>query len=491
MKQKADRGRIYREHRLRILRYSAKSIWLLVFPLLRGIRISRIDADRIYSWIKGAWFDIAVLAVIILFGLMRWHCSRIIITDEKIEHIEGIFFESHRVIPVKSISSFVVESPFYLRPFKAKRVFLGTNSGSAERKMKLLAGETEVCAIRKAVAESAEKSCTVCEYYPGAVLLVLYSLFFSSSLTGAVYIALFMFRGGEIARELTAVSFDRIAHETTKLTGLFIRSIPYATVLAGSFFLSAWVLSFIVNFSRYYGFRLCRKAERTEIVCGLSVKKKTEIRNEKIRCAELKQTFIMKLAKLYSVNLSCGGYPAGKRQHPVIYPVIKANRLLKLNKKSEQKITPKITSLWQYIWKPVLSGVSVCYLSAQLAEKIKELSQFTELFTLMALLWTLWGIIIGAVSLLTSYIKTDGEKVIISYAKGSIFSTVIADKSSLSEITVKATLFQRIFRKCSISLVFNGKKKNICTIKGVKYRNTERIFKALGYDLLLDSRDKK
>ncbi len=491
MKRKADRRSIYREHRLRILRYSAKSIWLLIFPLLRGIHVSRFDADRIYSWIKGAWFDIAILAVILLFGLLKWRCSRIIITNEKIVHIEGIFFESRRVIPLKNVSSFTVEAPFYLRPFRAQRVFLSTNGGAGERRMRLIVGEPEVCAIRESVEKNSEKSCTGYEYYPGAVLLVLYSLFFSSSLTGAVYIALFMFRGGEIARELTAVSFDRIAYETTKLTGLFIRSIPYATVLVGSLFLSAWVISFIVNFSRYYGFRLCREAGRTEILCGLSVLRKTEIRNDRICYAELRQTFIMKLAGLYSVNINCGGYPAGKRRQPVIYPVIKARRMLKLNKGSEQKVAPKITSLWQYIWKPILSGVSACYLSALLAEKSNELSQFTELFTLMALLFTLWRTIIGAVSLLTGYIKTDGERIIISCAKGSIFSTVIADKSSLSEVKIKATVFQRLFGKCSISLIFSGKKKNICTIKGVKYKNAERIFKALGYNLLLDSGGKK
>lgn len=491
MKRKADRRSVYREHRLRILRYSVKSIWLLIFPLLRGIRVSRFDADRIYSWLRGAWFDIAVLAVIILFGLLRWRCSRIIITGEKIVHIEGIFFESRRVIPVKSISSFVVESPFYLHPFRAQRVFLGTNGGTGERRMRLLAGEAEVCAIREAMGESAEKSCTGYEYYPGAVLLVLYSLFFSSSLTGAVYIALFMFRGGEIARELTTVSFDRIAYETTKLTGVFIRSIPYAAAAVGSFFLSAWVISFIVNLSRYYGFRLCREGERTEIVCGLSVLKKAEIRNDRICYAELRQTFIMKLAKLYSVNIICGGYPTGKRQHPVIYPVIKAKRMLRLDKGSEQKISPKITSLWQYIWKPVLAGASVFPVSELIVKKLPDAGQFAELFLFMSVIWAFWRVINGITALFTSYIKTDGEKVIISYAKGSTFSTIIADKSRLSAVKTSSTLFQRLFRKCSISLIFNGKKKNICTIKGVKYKNAERIFKALGYNLLLDSGGKK
>ena len=75
-----------REHPLKILRYSAKNIWLLIFPLIRGVYTYKFDKDWFYSWVSGAWFDIAVLAAIILVGLVRWLFSRIYLTEEELVH---------------------------------------------------------------------------------------------------------------------------------------------------------------------------------------------------------------------------------------------------------------------------------------------------------------------------------------------------------------------------------------------------------------------
>ena len=63
---------MYHEHPLRILKYSAKNIWLLIFPFLRGLRTYHFSKDFFYTWIQGAWKDILVIGVIVLFGFIRW-----------------------------------------------------------------------------------------------------------------------------------------------------------------------------------------------------------------------------------------------------------------------------------------------------------------------------------------------------------------------------------------------------------------------------------
>lgn len=51
---------MYHEHPIRILKYSIKNLWLLIFPLIRGIHAITFDVGKLYHWIKGAWFDIAI-----------------------------------------------------------------------------------------------------------------------------------------------------------------------------------------------------------------------------------------------------------------------------------------------------------------------------------------------------------------------------------------------------------------------------------------------
>ena len=69
---------MYREHPVNIIKYAGKNIWLLIFPLLRGIHSIRLDVRAFYYWLQGAWFDLLVVLVILavlvfLFGkpLMR------------------------------------------------------------------------------------------------------------------------------------------------------------------------------------------------------------------------------------------------------------------------------------------------------------------------------------------------------------------------------------------------------------------------------------
>ena len=68
---------IYHEHPLRILKYSLKNIWLLIFPLLRGVSVLSFNPKGIYAWIKGAWLDIAVIGIILVYGFIRWYFSQI------------------------------------------------------------------------------------------------------------------------------------------------------------------------------------------------------------------------------------------------------------------------------------------------------------------------------------------------------------------------------------------------------------------------------
>ena len=83
---------MYHEHPLRILKYSAKNIWLLIFPFIRGLRTYHFSKDFFYTWIQGAWKDILVIGVIILFGLVRWFFSIIDLSEDELIDIGGILY---------------------------------------------------------------------------------------------------------------------------------------------------------------------------------------------------------------------------------------------------------------------------------------------------------------------------------------------------------------------------------------------------------------
>ena len=95
---------MYHEHPLKILKNASKNIWLLIFPLLRGIRTIHLDFDVFYSWITGAWFDILVIALIIGFGYFRWIFTWFRFGENEVSLMTGIFTVSYTHLRLPTIA---------------------------------------------------------------------------------------------------------------------------------------------------------------------------------------------------------------------------------------------------------------------------------------------------------------------------------------------------------------------------------------------------
>ena len=52
------------EHPIKILRYTAKNLWLLIFPLLRSAHFFPFSAKEVAAWLHGAWFDLLICVLI-------------------------------------------------------------------------------------------------------------------------------------------------------------------------------------------------------------------------------------------------------------------------------------------------------------------------------------------------------------------------------------------------------------------------------------------
>ncbi|MFR4197867.1 MAG: hypothetical protein ACLT2C_01765 [Ruminococcus sp.] len=65
----------YHEHPIKILRYSAKNLWLLIFLLLRSLRFYPFSLQNFVEWGAGAWFDLLVALLILGFGALRWYSA--------------------------------------------------------------------------------------------------------------------------------------------------------------------------------------------------------------------------------------------------------------------------------------------------------------------------------------------------------------------------------------------------------------------------------
>lgn len=485
---------MYHEHPLRILRYSAKNIWLLIFPLIRGIHAFTLDVNKLYSWIKGAWFDIAVLGVIIVFGLIRWYFSRITLTDEAIIHSDGVFVKIRNAIPYCNLSSVTVEHSFYLRPFGGMKVLCDTSAGIfSSSDMKLMVNKKVCNEIMKKLPKLNQDESVIYDHKPKLISVLLFSVFFSSSFSGAVYIAAFFFKGGDLAKDIISVSIDKIAEETSKIPFLVIQKIPAAAIGIGLFFLATWILSFIINMLRYYGFSVKADNDHIDVSCGTFTRRQFRITSDHINYSDLRQNLFMKFCQAVTININCAGYCSGTNRLPVLFPIKKKKHLgsglesIGVCTGRKIEFRPRLTSIWQYIWSPVI--IALCIYPAynvipSFFPKLSELSYFAVIMTEIP---TIWMIIVKIAAASTSKIVIYEDKIMICFSKGFGFHTVVSDTDKLVKVRVTQTVFQRLFRKCTVSFYFNSENVQRHFVKGIKSSDAKKIAVMLGYNSISNS----
>ena len=93
-----------REHPLRILRYSMKNLWLLIFPIVRGAYhfASREDIEE---WLRGTWFELLILLAIFGYGFLNWYFRQFGIVKEQLYVRDGILMKRQRFLPIRNLSA--------------------------------------------------------------------------------------------------------------------------------------------------------------------------------------------------------------------------------------------------------------------------------------------------------------------------------------------------------------------------------------------------
>lgn len=471
----------FREHRLRIMKYSAKNLWLLIFPLLRGISVLKVDLSGIYQWLRGAWLDIAVICVIVFYGFIQWRFSEIKVTDSAICRKRGVIFRTETVIPFESVSSAAAEQLFFLVPFKAVSIRLDTGGGffkSAD--MKLLVSSETAKSVMSRLPDIKKEAALKNIPKPGIASVLLFSVFFSGGFSGAVYIAAFFFKGGEIAKEITTTAFERVAKQAEVM---IVNGIPKAAAIAAVFFMSAWLLSFIVNLMMYALFDVSADRDFINVSFGLLRHRKHRIRTAHINYIDLRQNLIMKICGAFTVNISCPGY--GYDSHlPVIVPISseKDGNAFSVDEKGGNKFRPVRTSFFSYAGLPFF-GIILTALFYNFSDRLLwDDRGLWKFLAVMAYIPLVWRVMVKSAALFTSGITVYDDKIIVRSVTGTIFHTVTAKRENVALVQIKRNISQRIFRKCTVVLWFTGETSSRYRVKGMRLNEGVKIAEMLKYN---------
>ena len=481
---------MYHEHPLKILKYSAKNIWLLIFPLIRGIYTYHFDKNWLYSWIKGAWFDIAVLGVILMFGFVRWYFSRIYFTPEELVHRDGVIFRVNTYIPFRNVSSATLEMPLFMVPFKAVRFHCDTRAGIFKTvDLKLLVGEKAREAIMQRMPDVDEVNKIKGIPQPNSLSVLLFSVFFSSGFSGTVYLATFFLKGGDIAYNIIMRSLNIITEGTARITDRLVLKIPTAAVFIGVFFIMSWFLSFVVNLFRYGRFSIDCDKKCMKVAYGIIERKEYRIKNSHINYTDLRQNLIMKAIDAVAVNISCAGYGSSKNRLPVLLPV-KLEKSLGKNLQAigiysgiKNNYTVPAGGVISYLLLPLIAAFLIVPSYdwfARLFPRVEELSLF---IAVMLEIPAVWFVVVKFVALMTSGVALYDDKIMIRCSKWTKFHTVVSSREKIVKLELEQNLLQALSGRCALSIWFEGEEHKRFKIKAMNAADARKIARILGYNI--------
>ena len=484
---------MHREHPLRIIKYSMKIIWLLIFPFLRGlwevfkawnkeqIQGFHISSEAVLNWLHGAWFDLLILVMILGYGFCIWFFRKFAVKDGQLYVQDSFIFTRKRIMPVKNLSALTIEHALFLRPFKAAWLCADTASGVlASTDIKLLIRKKDEYLFLSALPRLRQGKRHHYERKVKLWKILLFSVIFSSSFSGALYLALFWFQGGRIVRDIVnELQLTERLNTVSKEVADHLAGIPPIAVTIGIVILSTWLFSMINNLIRYGGFRLESDKKQMFVKSGLMTTRYFYLQNHKINFLDIRQNLLTKFFKVYSLAVNCPGYGNQRGSLPICLPILTQNELIATmplifpgSRFLKNQLRPPGSSWWGYVCWPVI-GIAAVWPTGEIIERLfPAFQEITNLMQITIVIPVLWKLIIQIASLKTSGVAISKNRICLRYCRGFAFHTIVADTDSIVKVRIQQHIWQRKSNKCHLCIYFRAETPHKCILYGLNYTET-------------------
>lgn len=481
--------RVGRQHPVRLLSYTTRYFWLLIIPLIRSLYSLSLEIDAFRAWIKGAWLDLLVLAAIICFAWIRWLSVWFSFDGEKIVLRRGFYLNVEDTVYYSQITTLSIKQNLIYRLLGASKVYIATNAGnfnSADVTVTMKRADAD--RFYEAVKGSRQKSLNY-SISPNKLRLLLFSLLFSSTLSGVLIIIALLLETGEVFdREIEAriildtltEAVNRVAQYLPPIISLII------IVLAGG-----WALSFISNLTGFWGFILTKCSDCLYVKSGILTKSRHVILRSKINYFDLKQSFASKVCNLSSLHVNCSGYGStGRNEMTVILPITtrkEINGTLKEvfpeypRPKVELKSDPRSYGgfyFWPVVFAilPVAGFIAIYYLLP---------SWYVVAYPAVAItvIPAIWLAMCKTLSMFITGLGFKDGYLTMRYSRLFTFHTIVAPKDRITKAVIRQSPFQRMGGSCSVIIYTSSDVKTKHYIYGLRLDKALAFFEKNGIDL--------
>lgn len=368
-----------------------------------------------------------------------------------------MFAHSAYTISYASVCAVLAEEKFLLRPFRAVNLAMDTNAGianTADLKLTIRRSESETLF---SYLDEKEQNAVRTSYRPSRINLILFSVLFSSTLSGIILFSTLLIQSGKIlGTSLLQTGFVKVVTEAARK---IVPMLPPIAVGISLLLLTGWLISFVGNLLRHIGFTIQRNGTRIRIKNGFFTKRNYFIRNNRINYVDLRQNLLMKLFSVMSVHVNCSGYGKRKNEIPVFLPVTTKQQVygsLRLLLPGMEVLTggikPRRRYFTRYTWLPFYASLIIPVAGFVVNYFFPLWHSLIFFLTIMVEIPFLWLLIVKFTAFLTTRIALDDEEMCLTYSFVYAFHRVIIPRDKIAKITVTQSLFQRVTKACDVRI---------------------------------------
>lgn len=471
-------------HAINILEHTSKYLALLIFPAIRALFASN---NGFYSWLQGAWFDLTVVALIILLGFWAWYKYVYKLTENGIYIKQGIILPKYRSIPYKKLSVVSIERPFYLLPFKAVRINADTDGGNPRTPdFAVTVYKNQVDDIVKMTNAPFINYAEIKKVYlPKNFYIAVLSFVASNSLTGVIFASTFISGMGRVLGD----EFEStVMTQLTTFASLLVVGVPPAAAILGLAILGGWAVSFVGNLIRHLKFSATRQSGSLFIQSGLMTRREYYISVNRINLIELRQTLITKILGFYTGFIHSNGYGKRKDELSVLMPSGEAHDIAQNVKLllpeipiCKTKLNPRLKYLSRFLIPPIWC---VIIASAFWVAGYWFIPAFPDLVLylgLMAELPCLWYLAVKIISYFHTGVGESDGAYTFCYTYGYRIKTVAVPKQRIVKLIVRRSLVQVMSGCCDLVIYTfsEGKKRHV--VPNLNFEDAKKIMGVSNY----------
>lgn len=477
MKLRKKQHKYKHVHIYTFFKYVSRFMYLLIIPLIQHLLL---QPESLIGFIGAMGFNILCVILLLSLSFSEYRSAKYHSTNEEFSFRKGCIMHRRAKIPREAIETVFVQRTFVSRLFGARKLHIDTPAvGNSSTDVNLYLNKKSTEALINTIYPREDKPSV---HKSSNFRILIMAATWSNSFTGYLLFVPFINRVGDIlGKEFSEMLLSKVN------VSIYLASIgiPPLAATIGSIMLIGWVVSFLSQFFRYFGFKTEIYKDYIEINRGLINTDRNIVPIDKINVLQIKQSLIMIPMKLYGAfayTISSGKTKGDKSMlipaQPYDSIVGALDKMLPFNRDESDKVRPEKVEIISYLLIPffIMLGLTAV-LIIMLYFKIQH--EIIVLYTLLSFIIVVILFILMTIAHKRSFLAANESCVVVSSYKGFSITKSIIPFSKIQCVVVRRSIFQRLGSDCTVKIYAYGEKSNCFIVRQLDHKKVVKLLNKL------------